>query len=337
MKRSIVYGMFVFGCFVVMAMTCTPLPTDSSENQVNASVEPYFPNGIPTAEQGKECEIGLKIGQSHQIDSIEISSSCNEYYQVFPLVSDNMYDTLYFTPVFETEGYCTLYVRASLNSETEDLENHLVMQVLSSETDTFLSFSTIPTPFTTHTGATDTLLFTLDHSGDVAYTLGCTPELDSTELHVAASADSGTTRVYFDPENPGDYTVTLSAEAGTHSAAATVAITVLPSFTPLSVEHPDTILTNTVDTIIYMLSPEQAAQGMGIGVAVDQTIVCGTIGVIPAGSDSVLVMVGSPTEGTLTFYVVTTTETFSDTLTRTLTFVDEISAAWGRRPVYTMN
>lgn len=323
MKQSVLYGIFGIVCFVLVVIKCTPLTSDSSENIEDASVELFSPNGIPSAELGKECQIGLKIRLSRHIDSIEISSSCNEYNQAFPLISEKMYDTLYFTPVFETEGYCTLYVRAPLNSEREDLNNHLVVQVWP---DTFLNFSTTPEPFTTHTGATDTLLFTLDHFSNVAYTLSCSPILDSTELHFVDSTDNGTSRVHFDPDQPGSYTVSLFAEVETHSDVASVDITVLPSFTPLSVEQADTIVTGIIDTVIYMLSPEQIAQGMTMWVLASEDILCGTIGVVPVGNDSLLIMVSSPIEGELTFSIVTSTETFGDTVTRTITFIDENSA-----------
>ena len=192
--------------------------------------------------------------------------------------------------------------------------------------DTGLNFTATPEPFTTHTGATDTLIFTLDHFSEVAYTISCNPILDSTELHFAASADSGTSRVHFDPDQPGNYTVTLSAEVGTHSTEAAVAITVLPSFTPFSVPHPDTLPTGILDTIVYILSPEQIAQGIDMGVLVDENIVCGTIAVFPVGNDSLMILVNSVMEGPMKFFVVTANETFSDTVSRTLTFIDENSS-----------
>jgi hypothetical protein len=197
------------------------------------------------------------------------------------------------------------------------------------EMDSFLTFSTTPEPFTTHTGATDTLVFTLDNFNEVAYTLSCSPVLDSTELHFAASTDSGTTRVHFDPDQPDNYTVTLSAEVGKHSAEATVDITVLPSFTPLALEHPDTLATGgNPDTLIYILSPDQIALGIDMGVTVDENLICGTIAVIPVGTDSLLIIVNSVYAGPIIFSVVTTNEAFSDTITRTLMFIDEVSAVW---------
>ena len=198
-----------------------------------------------------------------------------------------------------------------------------------SEIDTVLDFSTSPDSFTTYAGAVDTLFFTLDHSSDVAYTLSCNPALDSTELHFAGSTDNDTSRVYFEPNQPGNYIVTLLAEVGTHSTTATVDISVLPSFTPFAVPHPDTIAAGgEPDTFIYILSPEQVAEGMQISVVVDESVLCGTMMVVPGGDDSLLIVVNSPYAGPLIFYVVTANETFSDTVTRTLTFIDEISSVW---------
>ena len=112
------------------------------------------------------------------------------------------------------------------------------MHTIGMSTDDIIrTFSTSPEPFTTHTGATDTLLFALDDAGDVVYTLSCSPILTPKELHFADSTGDGVSRVHFDPDQPGDYMVTLFAEVGTHSAEATVAVSVLPSFTPFSVPH----------------------------------------------------------------------------------------------------
>ena len=75
-----------------------------------------------------------------------------------------------------------------------------------------------------------------------------------------------------------------------------------------------------------MAMKEQIEQEIDLWVVVDENIICGTIGVIPVGDDSLLIMVNSVMEGPMKFFVVTANETFSDTVSRTLTFIDENSS-----------
>jgi len=256
MKHSAVVVTMSIVLTALLFMECLSPPSDP-DDPMNVEVSLFFTDSDNEVTAGNEKEIGIEVSYPEYIDHYNLRSSCGDVDTEFTFLSEALRDTFHLSPLFLNEGRCTLSVVATLqDSRINGKTDSISIRVLAG--DPFLFFSTIPMAFTTHTGRTDTLRFgvTSSKNANVNYTLSCDVELDSNEMHLADATDDDSAFIYFNPEQPGIYTVTLIASADDLSDTVPVLVTVLASIRPTESDNPRTITTGTTDTLIYTLTPE---------------------------------------------------------------------------------
>lgn len=324
-----IYTVLLYGITGTLLWFFCALPLNPAENPKNATVSLFLADNNNTVQQGNHKQVGMRLAYPQHIESYHVASTCGNFDTTIQPALLKTEDTLYFNPQFQNEGTCTLWVTAKyFDNSFKDKCDSLILVVLPGEPT--LDFSVTPVAFTTHTGTADTLRFVLSasHIGTIYSNVTCNPEVDSVNAHLIKSVAGDTVLIHFDPAAADTYTVTLTVIAGELSKSASVIVTVLESIAPHSENNPQTLIAGTPDTLIFTLTSKQVAQGVSMQLPDVQKLPATIAKVIKSGTDSLLIAVNSATEGTLSFSIITTNGTFTDTTIYTFTFVNHSNAVW---------
>lgn len=253
MKSIFCKAISVMWCIVALFICCK-VPTNPLENPANTKLH-LFSAKDTVVEVNVAHRIAVAFALPMHVKTLHLKSSCEDFDTTVSISSDQVYDTLYFNPVFTSVGICTLIATAEMVDESQkDRTDSLVMHVQSPAYS--LAFTSIPDNYVTSVGRMDTLFFAVSRTGitdNTNFSLFSQPSLDSNQLFLLTSKSSDTARVVFAPVNADSVSILVYANAGTFRDSATVNVRVYKSLGFICTDVPDSIVKGKSDTLVFVV------------------------------------------------------------------------------------
>ncbi|MBN1601041.1 MAG: InlB B-repeat-containing protein [Chitinispirillaceae bacterium] len=298
---------------------CINLPESPAGNPKYADITLSIDNVM--LHRGDAPQIGVAVYFTQHFQTVTLRTSCNVFDTSFSTGSLEEYDTLYFSPLFDITGPCTVFVNAQFKDNgLRDKCDTLSLYIFPDETGIY--FSTKQASIKTVTGKNDTLLFvTGAASGTVLppeYTITAVPsegititphysqKMDTIRIITLASvADSFTVKVLASALYGGSL-VKDSVFTGLRVLSAK---TLLPS----TIVIPDPIYIGTTDTLIFTLDNNNISEKLSIKHTALAPHDSAIFAVLASGTDSLRIAVTPVQVCTTKIGVIISNSTHSDT------------------------